>query len=125
VRDANDQALAHIYSHENEANARRFNELTSDEARRIAEFFAGLSEVFDGKVFEGETRVAQQIDLAPRPYAGITPRDQVSSQSCVRCGTQMTLIQIEPDDPVHDRRIFECPTCRQKVRMRVRVVQYK
>ena len=41
VRDANDQALADIYSRENTADARRFNELTSGEARRIAEFSQG------------------------------------------------------------------------------------
>lgn len=116
MRDANDQALAYIYSHKNEADARRFNELTSDEARQLADVFARLP-TLNG----GETQVAQQVD----PQAGITRRDQVSSQSCVRCGTPMTLVQIEPDDPVHDHRIFECPTCRQEVRVRVRVVQYK
>jgi hypothetical protein len=45
VRDANDQALAYVYSHENEADAKRFNELTSDEARRIALVFAALPEL--------------------------------------------------------------------------------
>jgi hypothetical protein len=60
VRDANDQALAYIYSHENEANARRFNELTSDEASQIADAFARLPTLFGG-----ETRVAHQVDLAP------------------------------------------------------------
>lgn len=120
MRDANDQALAYIYSHENEADARRFNELTSDEARRIADVFARLP-TLNG----GETQVAQRVDLATRPHAEITRRDEVSSQSCVRCGTPMTLVKIEPDDPVHDRRIFECPTCRHEVRVRVRVVQYK
>src|SRR5262249_40451734 len=48
VRDANDQALAYIYSHENETDARRFNELTSDEARRIALVLAALPELLVG-----------------------------------------------------------------------------
>lgn len=118
VRDANDQALAYIYSHKNEADARRFNELTSDEARQLAGVFARLP-TLNG----GETQVAQRVDLAPRPHAE-TRRD-VPSQSCVRCATPMTLVKIEPDDPVHDHRIFECPTCRHEVRVRVRVVQYR
>jgi hypothetical protein len=36
VRDANGQALAYIYSRDNEAEARRAKTLTMDEARRIA-----------------------------------------------------------------------------------------
>lgn len=45
VRDANDQALAYIYSRENEADALQFRELTSDEARRVAMIFASLPEL--------------------------------------------------------------------------------
>ena len=36
VRDANVQAIAYIYSRENEAEARQAKVLTADEARRIA-----------------------------------------------------------------------------------------
>jgi hypothetical protein len=36
VRDANGQALAYLYSRENEAEARQAKVLTADEARRIA-----------------------------------------------------------------------------------------
>jgi hypothetical protein len=36
VRDANGQVLAHVYSRENEADARQAKVLTADEARRIA-----------------------------------------------------------------------------------------
>jgi K+/H+ antiporter YhaU regulatory subunit KhtT len=36
VRDANGQALAYIYSRENEDEARQAKVLTKDEARRIA-----------------------------------------------------------------------------------------
>jgi hypothetical protein len=36
VRDANGQAIAYLYSRENEAEARQAKVLTADEARRIA-----------------------------------------------------------------------------------------
>jgi hypothetical protein len=36
VRDANGQALAYLYSRDNDAEARRAKVLTRDEARRIA-----------------------------------------------------------------------------------------
>jgi K+/H+ antiporter YhaU regulatory subunit KhtT len=36
VRDANKQALAYVYSRDNEAEARQAKTLTKDEARRIA-----------------------------------------------------------------------------------------
>jgi hypothetical protein len=42
VRDANGQALAYIYSRENEAEARQAKVLTTDEARRIAANIARL-----------------------------------------------------------------------------------
>jgi hypothetical protein len=45
VRDANGQALAHIYSRENEAEARQAKVLTNDEARRIAANIARLPEL--------------------------------------------------------------------------------
>jgi hypothetical protein len=96
VRDANDQALAYIYSHENEVDARRFNELTSDEAIRIALVLAALPELL-----VGDAKVADEGDLVFRPQGEITLGDQVSSQSCIRCGTPMTLIQTESDDPVY------------------------
>ena len=120
MRDAKGQALAYFYSRENEADARQFKELTFDEARRMAVVFAGLPELFGG-----ETRVAHRADLGPRHHDERKRRDPGSSQSCTQCGMPMTLVQIEPDDPVHDRRIFECPTCRHEVHLRVRVVQYK
>jgi hypothetical protein len=118
VRDANDQALAYIYSHENEADAKRFNELTSDEARRIALVFAALPELLGS-----ETRVADEAELALRRQGEVPLGDQVSSQACIQCGTPMTLVQSEPDDPVHDRHIFECPTCCHEIRVRVRITQ--
>jgi hypothetical protein len=30
---------------------------------------------------------------------------------CPKCGSSMWLAQIEPDEPDHDKRIFECPQC--------------
>jgi hypothetical protein len=45
VRDANGQALACVYSRENEAEARQAKVLTADEARRIAVNIARLPEL--------------------------------------------------------------------------------
>ena len=45
VRDANGQAIAYIYSRENEAEARQAKVLTKDEARRIAINIARLPEL--------------------------------------------------------------------------------
>ncbi len=46
VRDANGQALAYIYSRDNEAEARQAKMLTKNEARRIAINIARLSDCF-------------------------------------------------------------------------------
>jgi hypothetical protein len=45
VRDANGQALAYLYSRDNEAEARQAKVLTKDEARRIAINIARLPEL--------------------------------------------------------------------------------
>jgi K+/H+ antiporter YhaU regulatory subunit KhtT len=45
VRDANGQAIAYLYSRENEAEARQAKTLTADEARRIARSIARLPEL--------------------------------------------------------------------------------
>jgi hypothetical protein len=45
VRDANGQALAYVYSRDNEAEARQAKVLTADEARRIPANIARLPEL--------------------------------------------------------------------------------
>jgi hypothetical protein len=45
VRDANGQALAYLYSRDNDAEARQAKVLTKDEARRIAINMARLPEL--------------------------------------------------------------------------------
>jgi hypothetical protein len=45
VRDANGQALAYLYSRDNETEARQAKVLTEDEARRIAVNIARLPEL--------------------------------------------------------------------------------
>ena len=45
VRDANGQALAYLYSRDNEDEARQAKVLTKDEARRIATNIARLPEL--------------------------------------------------------------------------------
>jgi hypothetical protein len=56
-------------------------------------------------------------------------RDQILPQQriigrpfCEVCKSQMWLACIEPHDPDHDKRTFECPACPN---MTVRIVKYR
>jgi hypothetical protein len=64
VRDATGQALAYLYSRDNEAEARQTKVLTTDEARRIAVNIARLPELL-GKA----DRHAHVAMAAPREFA--------------------------------------------------------
>jgi DNA-directed RNA polymerase subunit RPC12/RpoP len=36
---------------------------------------------------------------------------EVELPECTKCGAPMWLTHIEPDEPDHDRRTFECQAC--------------
>ena len=63
VRDANGQAIAYLYSRENEADARQAKVLTADETRRIAVSIARLPELWGrASAIEPPNRQAADID---------------------------------------------------------------
>ena len=35
--------------------------------------------------------------------------------NCPNCGARMWLARVEPDEPDHDRRTFECPECNYSI----------
>jgi tRNA(Ile2) C34 agmatinyltransferase TiaS len=39
----------------------------------------------------------------------------LSQPVCPKCGGRMWLSRIEPDEPNHDKRTFECPQCENVV----------
>jgi len=41
---------------------------------------------------------------------------------CRKCGATMGLARIEPDEPAHDKRTFECPQCNNLVSQ---IVKYR
>ena len=62
VRDANDQALAYVYSRASEAEAMQAKVLTDDEARRVAVNIARLPVLFAAR-----RMICRSARLAPRP----------------------------------------------------------
>jgi hypothetical protein len=68
VRDANGQALAYLYSRENEDEARQAKVLTKDEARRIAVNFARLP----GLLGKGWTRLTRNEPTDGRIRDGVS-----------------------------------------------------
>jgi len=62
--------------------------------------------VISGPVTLRSRRPAAMVEFQPTGQTKIILRPP-----CPRCGTNMMLARIEPDEPGHDRRIFECPRC--------------
>jgi hypothetical protein len=53
----------------------------------------------------------------------ILPQQRIIGRPfCEQCKSQMWLACIEPDEPGHDKRIFECPGCPN---VTVRIVKYR
>ena len=49
----------------------------------------------------------------PQPYSFYPSERPVSQRRCPTCRLPMFLSRIEPaDEPDHDMRTFECPTCK-------------
>jgi hypothetical protein len=72
VRDANGQAIAYVYSRDNDDEARQAKVLTKDEARRIAVNIARLAELL-GKVEADQKRVVTPSKLASAPATLLPP----------------------------------------------------
>jgi hypothetical protein len=47
---------------------------------------------------------------------------EIAHPTCDTCGAPMWLMRIEPAEPDHDRRTFECKACSNTV---VTIVKYK
>jgi transposase-like protein len=50
------------------------------------------------------------------------PQQKIERPVCPRCKALMWIARIEPDEPGHDRRTFECPECDHTI---IEVVKYK
>jgi hypothetical protein len=56
-------------------------------------------------------------------FASFDPERLVLSQpTCSQCGAPMWLAHIEPDEPGHDKRTFECVSCEKVV---TEIVKYR
>jgi hypothetical protein len=73
VRDANEQALAYLYSRDNETEARQAKVLTKDEARRIAINIARLRSC-SGRASRTEGAVSQLTAYEVTSALASTPR---------------------------------------------------
>ena len=50
------------------------------------------------------------------------PKQTIRHLRCPDCGGEMWLARIEPDEPDHDKRTFECQACLKTI---TQVVKYK
>jgi predicted RNA-binding Zn-ribbon protein involved in translation (DUF1610 family) len=41
----------------------------------------------------------------------IPAQDSIVHQKCPKCGARMFLVLIEPNDPGHEKRTYECTEC--------------
>jgi ssDNA-binding Zn-finger/Zn-ribbon topoisomerase 1 len=79
----------------------------------------------------------RQASMAERPIAlppeigsiavpssdiGQSNPKEIERPPCSKCGTPMMLARIEPDEPDHDKRTYECPKCEHAETV---VVKYK
>jgi hypothetical protein len=71
VRDASGQALAYLYSRDNEAEARQAKVLTKDEARRIAINIAAAGAVGEGRARLAPIRRAVCVCVSRRYVAAV------------------------------------------------------
>jgi len=52
----------------------------------------------------------------------LSPKQTIPHPKCPDCGGEMWLARIEPDQPDHDTRTFECQRCLKSI---TTVVKYK
>src|SRR5262245_27378308 len=52
----------------------------------------------------------------------IARRRMLLHPKCERCGASMWLTSIEPDKPDYDKRVFDCPECKNTV---TQIVKYR
>jgi len=57
-----------------------------------------------------------------RLNGSLPSNSDIHHPDCPQWGTRMWLARIEPDEPNHDKRTFECPQCDRAI---TRVVKYK
>ena len=50
------------------------------------------------------------------------PQASIQLPKCPKCGAQMWIARIEPDEPDYDKRTYECPACDNVL---VEIVKYR